>query len=37
MQQVKKVAITTAGVLVAIFILRQVGATKALVDKALVG
>lgn len=37
MQQVKKIGVTTLGVLVAIYILRQIGPTKSLVNKALVG
>lgn len=37
MQQVKKIGVTTLGVLVTIYILRQIGPTKQLVEKALVG
>lgn len=37
MLQAKKIAVTTVGVLVAIYVLRQVQMTRNLVDKALVG
>lgn len=37
MPQVKKVAITTLGVLVTIYVLRQVPVTRNLVNKALAG
>lgn len=35
--QVKSAAVTTGIVLITIFVLRQIGATRSLVDKALIG
>lgn len=37
MSQVKKIAVTTAGVLICVYALRQIQFTRSLVDKALVG
>lgn len=37
MQQVKKIGVMTLGVLVSIYVLRQVPFARPMVDKALVG